>query len=64
MSPPTDTPSADRELIDLLHRRGHRVTPQRVMINRLLRSRDTHLTAEDVHASVAAGLPGTSLPTV
>lgn len=56
--------STDRALTELLHARGHRVTPQRLVINRLLRRRDSHHTAEQVHAAIAADLPGTSLPTV
>lgn len=64
MAAPADTASADRALTQLLHARGHRVTPQRLVINRLLRARNAHLTAEQLHAAVAADLPGTSLPTV
>jgi Fe2+ or Zn2+ uptake regulation protein len=59
--PVTDT---DQPLIDLLHARGQRVTPQRLVINRLVRERDRHLTAEEVHDAVARDLPGTSAPTV
>jgi Fe2+ or Zn2+ uptake regulation protein len=34
------------------------------VIHRLLRQRDRHLTAEEVHEAVARDLPGTSAPTV
>ncbi|MEA2444175.1 MAG: Fur family transcriptional regulator, stress-responsive regulator [Thermoleophilales bacterium] len=61
--PLTDT-QTDQPLIDLLHARGQRVTPQRIVINRLVRARDSHLTADEVHAAVARDLPGTSAPTV
>lgn len=54
----------DRELAQRLRARGHRVTSQRLVINRLLRARDRHMTADDVLAEVAETLPGTSLPTV
>ena len=64
MSGQTDISSADRALADLLHARGHRVTPQRLVINRLLRAREAHLTAEQLHAAATDDLPGTSLPTV
>lgn len=64
MSGQTDTSAIDRTLTDLLHARGHRVTPQRLVINRLLRARDAHLTAEQVHTAATDDLPGTSLPTV
>ena len=55
---------ADTVLVDKLRERGHRVTSQRVVIHRLLRERDQHLSAEQVHEAVADRLPGTSLPTV
>jgi Fe2+ or Zn2+ uptake regulation protein len=58
---PTDT---DKPLIDLLRARGQRVTPQRLVINRLVRERARHVTAEEVHAALARDLPGTSAPTV
>jgi Fe2+ or Zn2+ uptake regulation protein len=60
----TDIVTLDRELTALLHARGLRVTPQRLVINRLLRSRDVHVTAEQLHAATTRDLPGTSLPTV
>src|SRR5579862_3195561 len=60
----SDTSTPDRELTGLLHARGLRVTPQRLVINRLLRARDAHLTAEQLHAATTRALPGTSLPTV
>jgi Fe2+ or Zn2+ uptake regulation protein len=55
---------ADRELSALLRARGQRVTSQRLVINRMLRERDRHVTAEEVYTAVSATLPGTSLPTV
>lgn len=54
----------DVALVEKLRERGHRVTSQRVVIHRLLRERDQHLSAEQVHEAVADRLPGTSLPTV
>lgn len=56
--------SVDDDLIDRLRARGQRVTSQRLVINRMLRSRDQHVTAEEVLGAVTRTLPGTSLPTV
>lgn len=60
----SDTESVDGELIERLRARGQRVTSQRLVINRMLRSRDQHVTAEEVLGAVTRTLPGTSLPTV
>jgi Fe2+ or Zn2+ uptake regulation protein len=64
MSTPLPTDALDRDLIVRLRARGQRVTSQRLVINRMLRARNCHVTAEDVHHAVSASLPGTSLPTV
>jgi Fe2+ or Zn2+ uptake regulation protein len=61
-SPTTQT--IDRELAQRLRARGQRVTSQRLVINRLLRERDRHVTADEVFTAVSHTLPGTSLPTV
>ena len=62
------TTHADREdqrdLITILHARGQRVTPQRLVILRELRRRGRHATAEEIHRSVEDELPGMSTPTV
>jgi len=52
------------DLIKLLHARGQRVTPQRLVILRELRRRGQHATAEEIHRAVHDELPGTSIPTV
>ena len=54
----------DRELTDLLHARGMRVTSQRLLIHRALREQGGHLTSEQVHAIVSPRLPGVSQQTV
>jgi Fe2+ or Zn2+ uptake regulation protein len=54
----------DTEASVRLRRGGHRVTPQRLMIHRLLRERGEHMSAEQVLRSLDSRLPGTSLPTV
>ena len=56
--------NSDEQLSTLLHARGQRVTPQRLVIHRALRQRDRHLTADEVRETVKHDLPGTSTPTV
>jgi Fe2+ or Zn2+ uptake regulation protein len=56
--------NSDEELTALLRARGQRITPQRLVIHRVLRQRDRHLSAEDVREAVKHDLPGTSIPTV
>jgi Fe2+ or Zn2+ uptake regulation protein len=53
-----------RDLIELLHSRGQRVTSQRLVILRELRRRGRHATAEEIHRAVHHELPGTATPTV
>ena len=60
----TSSETYDRELTEILHSRGQRVTPQRVVMNRVLRSAKRHVTAEDVLREVTGKLPNVSLPTV
>jgi Fe2+ or Zn2+ uptake regulation protein len=55
---------ADARLTEKLRERGQRVTPQRLVIHRVLAARDQHVSAEEMHATVSSQLPGTSLPTV
>jgi Fe2+ or Zn2+ uptake regulation protein len=47
-----------------LRDRGHRVTPQRLVIHDALRALDRHVTAEEVLAAVSDRLPNVSAPTV
>lgn len=54
----------DDDLIRILRASGRRVTSQRLLVHRIVRSRDTHLTAEQVHAAARGELPATSLPTI
>lgn len=56
----SDAPSLE----ELLHDRGMRATPQRLLIHRVVCDRPKHVTAEQVQASVKDLLPGISLPTV
>ncbi len=52
------------DLVELLHERGQRATPQRLVILRELRRRGRHATADEIRGSVRHELPGTSTPTV
>jgi Fe2+ or Zn2+ uptake regulation protein len=53
-----------RDLVELLHSRGQRVTSQRLVILRELRRREQHATAEEIHRAVVQELPGISVPTI
>jgi Fe2+ or Zn2+ uptake regulation protein len=59
-----DRSDDQRDLVKLLHARGQRVTPQRLVILRELRRRRQHATAEEIRRAVHEELPGTSTPTV
>ncbi len=59
---PTSPPPSD--LVELLHERGQRATPQRLVILRELRRRGRHATADEIRSAVRDELPGTSTPTV
>jgi Fe2+ or Zn2+ uptake regulation protein len=62
-TPDTDT-AAEERLVTALRERGQRVTSQRLIIHRLLRELDRHVTAEEVLRRASVQLPGMSLPTV
>jgi Fe2+ or Zn2+ uptake regulation protein len=59
-TPPRD----DAELAALLRERGLRATSQRVVMHRLLRDRNRHVSAEELLTEASDRLPGVSLPTV
>jgi Fe2+ or Zn2+ uptake regulation protein len=59
----TPTTGSD-DLAELLHSRGQRVTPQRLVILRELRRHARHATADEVRSAIRDQLPGTSTPTV
>jgi Fe2+ or Zn2+ uptake regulation protein len=56
--------AAEQRLVTALRERGQRVTSQRLIIHRLLRELDRHVTAEEVLRRASEQLPGMSLPTV
>jgi Fe2+ or Zn2+ uptake regulation protein len=55
---------ADEELTERLRERGLRATSQRLVMNRLLRERNRHVSAEQLLDEASERLPGISLPTV
>jgi Fe2+ or Zn2+ uptake regulation protein len=55
---------ADEELTERLRERGLRATSQRLVMNRLLRHSNRHVSAEQLLEDVSERLPGVSLPTV
>jgi Fe2+ or Zn2+ uptake regulation protein len=57
-------PRDDAELAELLRERGLRATSQRVVMHRLLRDTDRHVSAEELLSEASERLPGVSLPTV
>jgi Fe2+ or Zn2+ uptake regulation protein len=62
--PKTDKTDPDSQLTEVLHGRGQRVTPQRLVIHRTLQELDRHVSAEEVLGAVEQRLPNVSLPTV
>jgi len=63
-APESNGSEGQRDLIELLHARGQRVTSQRLVILRELRRRSEHATAEEIHRAVHQELPGTATPTI
>jgi Fe2+ or Zn2+ uptake regulation protein len=59
-----DQSTDQKDLIELLHGRGQRVTSQRLVTLRELRRRGQHATAEEIHRAVLNELPGISVPTI
>jgi Fe2+ or Zn2+ uptake regulation protein len=57
-------PRDDAELAERLRERGLRATSQRVVMHRLLRDRNRHVSAEELLSEAGELLPGVSLPTV
>jgi Fe2+ or Zn2+ uptake regulation protein len=56
--------SHDTPLVEALRARGQRVTPQRLVIHRMLREQNRHMSADEVLTAVEERLPNVSLPTV
>jgi Fe2+ or Zn2+ uptake regulation protein len=64
MTSTTAKPSSDEQLTERLRERGLRATSQRLVMHRLLRERNRHLSAEELLDEASSRLPGISLPTV
>ena len=62
--PNMDANVLDAKLTAVLHGRGQRATPQRLILHRLLRAGPQHLTAEEFLGRSRTQLPNVSLPTV
>ena len=58
------TTSTTPDLVRILHERGRRATPQRLVILRELQRRGRHATADEIRRWIREELPGTSTPTV
>ena len=56
--------TTDKRLVEALRARGGRVTPQRLVIHRMLREQNRHMSADEVLSAVGERLPNVSLPTV
>jgi Fur family ferric uptake transcriptional regulator/Fur family peroxide stress response transcriptional regulator len=54
----------ETSLAAALRDRGQRVTPQRLMVARVMSDLDRHVTADAVFDEVSRRMPGVSLPTV
>jgi Fe2+ or Zn2+ uptake regulation protein len=54
----------DTELIAALRERGQRVTMPRLVVHRLIRRGEGHVTPEQVHATLAPAHPGLSPATI
>jgi Fur family peroxide stress response transcriptional regulator len=52
------------ELVEKLRERGHRITPQRLAILRILAASEGHPSAEDIFDQITSEFPTTSLATV
>jgi Fe2+ or Zn2+ uptake regulation protein len=63
-TPASTTHGDSVDLVRLLHERGQRATPQRLVILRELRRRGRHATADEIRSAVRDELPGTSTPTI
>ena len=53
-----------QSLVELLRQRGQRMTPQRQLILEAVQAIDGHISAEAVHARVAARFPQVNISTV
>ncbi len=52
------------EEAELLRRQGHRLTPQRLQVLQVIRTRGQHMTAEEIHAAIVPQQPYLDIATV
>jgi Fe2+ or Zn2+ uptake regulation protein len=60
----TASRQTEDELIDALRERGLRVTPQRLILHRVLAELGRHATADEILSAAGERLPNVSAPTV
>ncbi len=63
MADPEQT-SRFEQMVARMRERGHRITPQRLAILRILAGSEAHPSVEEIHRVVARDFPTTSLATV
>ena len=51
-------------IVDKLAEKGYRLTPQRLMILSAIEESDSHISAEEIHARIAARYPNVNVSTV
>lgn len=54
----------DADLLQMLRQQGHRLTPQRLEVLRIVSSHSEHLTADEIHAAILPQQPSLDIATV
>lgn len=54
----------DHDALGLLRQRGHRLTPQRIEVVRVISSHEHYLTAEEIHALIVPHQPSLDIASV
>ena len=60
----TDSPARFNQMLSKLKKRDFRLTPQRIVILKILATSDDHPSVEEIHKKVKRDFPTTSLATV
>ncbi len=60
----TDSPARFNQMLSKLKKRDFRLTPQRIVILKILATSDDHPSVEEIHEKVKRDFPTTSLATV
>ncbi|MFC2072607.1 Fur family transcriptional regulator [Chloroflexota bacterium] len=53
-----------RDIASVLSNQGYRLTPQRLMVLSAVENNDDHISAEEIHAQIAAKYPNVNISTV